>query len=192
MSLENQSNAFTANLYVNGMPVVLNQQRLKLRLRDPRITRRERLDVEVALASHDSASILTLADHEDDKPLLLKFVPKAGKYEVLAVIRGAYEGSRLTVDAGTHHLYMNGGLEGSSFSIRKHGVERAGFDDLVAGPVYVQLVSELNSRPLYLADDKGKVHFKDVDPNATKHDAFNNAPVNFVIKIVDKPGEVRK
>jgi hypothetical protein len=192
MSLENQSSAFTANLYVNGTPVVLNQQRLKLRLRDPRITRRERLDVEVALASDDSTSILTLADHEDDKPLLLKFVPKAGKYEVLAVIRGAYEGGHLTVNAGTRHLYMNSGSEGARFSIRKHGVDQASFDDFAAGPGYVQLVSELNGRPLYLANDKGKVHFKDVDPNVSKHDAFNNDPVNFVIKIVDKPGEERK
>lgn len=192
MSLENQSSAFTANLYVNGTPVVLNRQRLKLRLRDPRITRRERLDVEVALASDDSTSILTLADHEDDKPLLLKFVPKAGKYEVLAVIRGTYEGGHLTVSTGTRHLYMNSGSEGARFSIRKHGVDQASFDDFAAGPGYVQLVSELNGRPLYLANDKGKVHFKDVDPNTSKHDAFNNDPVNFVIKIVDKPGEERK
>jgi hypothetical protein len=111
---------------------------------------------------------------------------------VLAVIRGAYEGGHLTVNVGTRHLYMNSGSEGARFSIRKHGVDQASFDDFAAGPGYVQLVSELNGRPLYLANDKGKVHFKDVDPNVSKHDAFNNDPVNFVIKIVDKPGEERK
>ena len=191
MSLENQSNAFTANLYVNGMPVVLNQQRLKVRQLDPRMTRRERLDVEVALASNDSASILTLADHEDDKPLLLKFVPKADKYEVVAILRGVYGGNSLKVNAETHHLYVSNGSQGSEFSICKYGVERAVFDDLGNGPVYIQLVSELNGRPLYLAGEKGRVHFKDVDPNSTKHDAYNNEPVNFVIKIVDKPGGER-
>lgn len=192
MSLEHQSNAFTANLYVNGKPVVLNQQRLKLRLRDPRITRRERLDVEVALASNDSASILTLADHEDDKPLLFKFVPEAGAYKIVAVLRGSYEGSRLKVNPGSHHLYVGNGPESFEFSMRKHGVERVRFTDLEVGPAYVQLVSEVSGRPLYLADEKGKVHFKSTDPNRTKHDAFNNDPANFVIRIVDKPAELRK
>lgn len=192
MSLENQSNAFTANLYVNGMPLVLNQQRLKIRQRDPRITKRERLDVEVALASNDSASILTLADHEDDKPLLLKFVPEADKYEIVVVLRGVYGGNTLKVNAETHHLYVSEGSQGSGFSMRKFGAERAVFDDLGTGPVYIQLVSELNGRPLYLARDKGGLHFKDVDPNNSKHDAYNNEPVNFVIKIVERPGEERK
>ncbi|WLI13293.1 MULTISPECIES: hypothetical protein [Pseudomonas] len=191
MSLENQSNAFTANLYVKGIPVVLNQQRLKVRQLDPRMTRRERLDVEVALASNDSASTLTLADHEDDKPLLLKFVPKADKYEIVAVLRGVYGGNSLKVNPETHHLYVSNGSQGSEFSICKYGVERAVFDDLGNGPVYIQLVSELNGRPLYLAGDKGDLHFKDVNPNNTKHDAYNNEPVNFVIKIVGKPGEER-
>jgi len=43
-----ENKTFTANLYVNGLPLVLNQQRLKSRLGDPRITKREQLDVEVS------------------------------------------------------------------------------------------------------------------------------------------------
>jgi hypothetical protein len=187
MLFENQSDAFTVNLYLNGKPVVLNEQRLKLRLSDARITRRERLDNEVALASNDSASILTLADHEDDPPLLLKFIPRGHKYEVVPELPGADATSRLKVNAASHHLYASNGLDVFEFSIRKHQVERALFRDLESGPAYVQIVSEVNGRPLYLANEAGRIHFKNVDPNDTTHDAFNNKPANFIIKIIDKP-----
>ncbi|MGL6245739.1 hypothetical protein [Pseudomonas sp.] len=186
MSLMNNNNAFTANLYVNGLPLVLNQQRLKLRLRDPRITRRERLEVDIALADRESPKMVTVADHEDDKPLLLIFAPEGDKYIVQAVLRGAYDGFQLKIEAGTHHLSVTDGV-GSYFSIRKHGVERAVYKDFDAGPVYMNLVSEENGRALYRADDKGRVHFKNVDPNTTGHNAYNNDPVSFVLKIVDKP-----
>jgi hypothetical protein len=191
MSLMNNNNEFTANLYVNGLPLVLNQQRLKLRLRDPRITRRERLEVDIALADSESPKTVTIADHEDDKPLLLKFVPEGGKYIVQAVLRGAYDGFQLKIVAGTHHLTVTDSV-GSYFSIRKRGVERAVYKDFDAGPVYVHLVSADNGRALYRADDNGRIHFKNVDPNITGHNAYNNDPVDFVLKIVDKPVQDQK
>lgn len=186
MSLENSNSAFMANLYVDGLPLVLNQQRLKRRLRDPRITRRERLDVEVALTDRSGTSFVTLADHEDDKPLLFKFSLQDDKYIVTAVLRGMFDGWRLKIEAGTFHLSVSDSAAADLFSIRKHGVERAKFEHLSAGPSYVQIVSERRGRPLYKADEAGKKYFMDVDPNATVHDALNNTPVAFVLKIVDK------
>ena len=178
---------FTANLYVKGLPVVLNQQRLKLRLRDPRITKREQLDVEVAMADSAGSSFITLAGHEDDKPLLLKFVPKGDQYLVSVNVRGAYNGWHLGVDANTHHVLVSDKTRPDEFSINKYDSPKAGLEDLSAGPSYVQVVSELNGRALYLEEQGGKIIFKNVDPNTTGHNAFNNEPVTFVLKIIDKP-----
>ncbi|MGE8145809.1 hypothetical protein ACQKP7_11485 [Pseudomonas frederiksbergensis] len=186
MSLENNNDAFMANLYVDGLPLVLNQQRLKRRLQDPRITRRERLDVEVALADRDGTSFVTLADHEDDKPLLFKFALQGDKYAVTAVLRGMYDGWRLKIEANTHHLSVSDSAASSLFSISKHGAPRARLEHLGAGPSYIQLVSERNGRALYKAEEAGRKYFMDVDPNTTVHNAFNNTPVAFVLKIVDK------
>jgi hypothetical protein len=191
MSLDNNK-AFTANLYVKGLPLVLNQQRLKLRLRDPRITRREQLDVEVALADSSGSSFVTLADHEDDKPLLLKFVPRGDNYIVTVVLRGIYDGWRLKIEGGTHHLSVSDDAQSGYFSIRKNGAPKARFADLAAGPSYIHLVSEVNKHALYRAEEGGKIIFKDVDPNLTGHDAFNNEPATFVLKIIDKPSVVEE
>lgn len=189
--MENQSSAFSANLYVNGLPVVLNQQRLRARLRDLRITQRERLDIEVALASSDGTEYLTLADHEDDKPLLLKFVPQGKSYSVMAVLKGAYDGSYLDIKPQAHQLIARSGFPGAGFTIAKYGVENANFSDLENGPSYVYLRSAADDKALYLANDKGKLHFKDVDPNVSRHDAYNNKPVTFVLKTLGKPGQTK-
>lgn len=185
MSLDNNK-AFTANLYLNGLPLVLNQQRLKLRLRDPRITRREQLDVEVALADIGGSSFVTLADHEDDKPLLLKFVPHGENYVVTAVLRGIYEGWRLRIEGSTHHLSVSDNAPSDYFSISKDVVSKVGLADLAPGPSYVRLVSETNKKALYRAEKDGKMHFKNVDPNVTGHPAFNGTPATFVLKVIDK------
>ncbi|MBK5531366.1 hypothetical protein JFT91_01900 [Pseudomonas sp. TH08] len=108
MSTNKRDNiAFTANLYVNGLPVVLNQQRLKQRLRDSRITQSEKLDVEVALADLRESSFITLADHEDDKPLLLKFTPQGDSYAINVVLRGMNDGARLIIESNTHNLLVS-------------------------------------------------------------------------------------
>lgn len=186
MSIENNNSAFMANLYVNGLPVVLNQQRLEQRLQDPRITRRERLDVEVALVDRNATSYLTVADHEDETPLLLKFALQGRGYVLRTILRGAYDGFYITIEGGTHHLSVSDTAGASYFSISKHAVENAKFDDLQAGPAYVQLVSKRNGEAVYMANNGGKKYFMDVDPNPTGHDAFNHAPVSFVLKLVDQ------
>lgn len=77
MSLAKVNNeSFSANLYLDGLPVVLNQQRLQQTLRHKRITQGEKLDAEVGLADSRTSALITLADDEDDAPLLLKFVPE--------------------------------------------------------------------------------------------------------------------
>lgn len=187
--MESNSKGFAANLYVNGLPVVLNQQRLKARLRNVRITQRERLDVEVALASDEGTEFLTLADHESDKPLLFKFIPQGESYSVMVALRGGYDGAYLAIKPEARQLVVRKGFPGKGFSIVKHGAEKAWFSDLNAKPSYVYLRNEESAGVLYLANDKGKLHFKDVDPNTSSHDAYNNSPVTFVIKTVDKPNK---
>ena len=185
MSTNKQNNiTFTANLYVNGLPVVLNQQRLKLRLRDARITQREKLDTEVALANTRESSFITLADHEDDKPLLLKFTPHGDSFAINAVLRGENNGARLVIERGTHNLLVSHDLHSEFFSISKIGVMRATLGDLEGGPTYIDLGAESNNKPLY-RDTVNKV-FKNVDPNVTGHNAFNNKPVVFVFKLIEK------
>jgi hypothetical protein len=185
-----ENKTFTANLYVNGLPLVVNQQRLKTRLSDPRITRREQLDVEVALADRGASSIITLADHEGDSPLLFKFVPHGDNYAVTVVLRGTYEGWRLKIEADTHHVSVSDKAESDFFSISKHGAPKAGFADLVPGPSYVYIVSEVNGRALYRAEDGGKIIFKNIDPNRTGHDAFNNKPATFALKVIQASAAV--
>lgn len=178
--------AFTANLYVNGLPVVLNQQRLKQRLRDSRITQREKLDTEVALADARESSFITLADHEDDKPLLLKFTPQGDSYAINIVLRGVNDGARLVIESRTHNLLVSRHEQSEFFSISKTGVMRATLGELEVGPTYIELASESNKKPLYRDTVNRMNIFKSVEPNVTGHIAYNNKPVVFVFKLIDK------
>ncbi|WP_339451541.1 hypothetical protein [Pseudomonas sp. EA_5y_Pfl2_R50] len=187
-SIKINNQPFSVNLYVDGLPVVLNQQRLKLRLRDPRITRRERLDVEVALASREGSDFLTLADHEDDKPLLFRLIPQGNKYAIKTILKGDLDEGYLAISQSTRHVFVSDVAQSSQFTLLKHGVESARFSDLGNGPCYVCLATE-GVNPLYVTDESGKRYFKDIDPNATEHDAFNNTPVAFVLKVIEKPAE---
>ena len=187
MFTNNKDNiAFTANLYVNGLPVVLNQQRLKQRLRDPRITLREKLDTEVALADTRETSFITVADHEDDKPLLLKFTPQGDAFAINVVLRGIHDNARLIIESATHNLLVSQSERSELFSISKSGVMRASFSDLAKGPNYIDMESESNKKPLYRDTINRMNIFKNVEPNVTGHNAFNNKPVIFVIKVIDK------
>ncbi|WP_166216775.1 hypothetical protein [Pseudomonas atagonensis] len=182
----NNSNSFTVNFYLDGLPVVLNQQRLKLRLRDSRITRRERLDVEVALASPDGSGFLTLADHEDDKPLLFRLIPKGDRFSVMTILKGEYDEGYLTISNDARHIVVRDASQSSQFTLSIPGVQNAKFSDLDKGPVNVVLAAG-GSKAIYHAQDNGKHHFKDVEPNTTGHDAYNNKPALFVVKIVERP-----
>ncbi|WP_339546225.1 hypothetical protein [Pseudomonas sp. RA_35y_Pfl2_P32] len=188
MSLEEQVNAFSAHLYLDGLPVVLNYQRLTRRLSDPRIARRERLDVEVALASDEGAGFLTLADHEDDTPLLLRFFPKDRTYEVTAILEGVYRGKFVTSNRYKRHLHVSSGSDGFVFSVSKYGVDKATFNDLANGPVYINLA--VNNKLVYLARENDRLYFLDSDPNVSKHDAYNSVPASFVMKVVSGPGQL--
>ena len=182
-----EADAFTANLFFQGRPVVLNQQRLKLRLRDPRLSRRERLDVEVALADSESASVLTVADHEDDKPLLLKFVPKANHYAVMTILKGEYDERFLSINAKTRHVFT-GDERNSEFSLSKGTIPSARFSDLDGGASYIHLAAAESL--VYITSNKSNRYFMNAEPNKTKHDAFNNTPALFVLKIVERPDEL--
>ena len=185
-SIKINSNSFTVNLYVDGLPVVLNQQRLKQRLRDVRITRRERLEVEVALASREGSDFLTLADHEDDKPLLFRLVPQGDKYTIQTILKGDYDEGYLAISKSARHVFVGDVVQSRQFTLVKHDVESARFSDLDKGPCYVALAVD-GRDAIYLAHDNDKRYFKDIDPNMTKHDAFNNNPVTFVLKVIERP-----
>lgn len=185
MSLAKTNNqTFTAHLYLDGRPVVLNQKRLQQALRDPRITNLEKLDAEVGLADSRTSSFITLADHEDDAPLLLKFVPKGNEYAISLELAGVFEGARLFIEDKTHNLLAGTSAPVQYFSIRTYGAPKASFSDIESGPVYLDLISQQNDKPLYRHMSSGMSTFLNVDPNMTVHNAFNNKPAAFVIKVI--------
>lgn len=177
--------AFTANLYLDGRPVVLNQQRLQLVLRDLRITQREKLDAEVGLCDLRLASFITLADHEDDVALLLKFVPQGDHYAISLVLPGTFDGARLYIEESSKYLLASTSAPVQNFSISTSGVAKASFNNFKSGPVYLGLSSQPKNRALYRYVSEGLNTFVDVDPNRTGHNAFNNRPALFVIKVVN-------
>jgi aromatic ring-cleaving dioxygenase len=185
MSLANiNSNAFTAHLYLDGRPVVLNQQRLQQALRDLRITQGEKLDAEVGLADPRVSSLITLADHEEDNPLLLKFVPQGDNYAISLVHPGTFDGARLFIEDNTHNLLASTRAPVQYFSFSTYGVRRASLRHIQPGPAYLELISEPNDQPLYRHISSGMSTFLNKDPNMTGHNAFNNKPATFVIKVL--------
>lgn len=183
------SKAFTAHLYLDGRPVVLNQQRLQQALHDLRITKGEQLDAEVGLADSRVASFITLANHEDDKPLLLKFVPQGERYAISLVHPGVFDGARLFIEDKTHNLLASTSAPLQDFSISTFAVPKASLGHFEAGPAYLELSRETDdkkssSKPLYRSVSSGMSTFLDVDPNPTGHNAFNSIPAIFVIKVV--------
>lgn len=183
------SKEFNAHLYLNGRPVVLNQQRLQKALGQLRITKSEQLEAEVGLADTRVASFITLADHEDDEPLLLKFVPQGDNYEISLVHTGTFANARLYIEALTHNLLASTSAAAQHFSISTYGVSKASLGDIEAGPAYLELSSKAvdsksTSKPFYHHVSSGLDTFVDEDPNLTGHNAFNNKPATFVIKVV--------
>jgi hypothetical protein len=183
------SKEFNAHLYLNGRPVVLNQQRLQKALGQLRITKSEQLEAEVGLADTRVASFITLADHEDDEPLLLKFVPQGDNYEISLVHTGTFDNARLYIEALTHNLLASTSAAAQHFSISTYGVSKASLGDFEAGPAYLELSSKAvdsksTSKPFYHHVSSGLDTFVDEDPNLTGHNAFNNKPATFVIKVV--------
>lgn len=185
MSLAKINNkSFTANLYLDGRPVVLNQQRLQQVLRDKRITLGEKLEAEVGLASLRTSSFITLADHEDDDPLVLEFVPQGDCYAVHLVHAGAFDGAQMFIEDKTHNLLASTSAAEHYFSFSIYGVRKAALNDIASGPALIELNSEPKDRPLYRHLSDGMSSFLDADPNGTGHNAFNNKPARFVIKVL--------
>ncbi|MDM8192938.1 hypothetical protein EVS84_22710 [Pseudomonas koreensis] len=186
MSLAKINNkAFTANLYLDGRPVVLNQQRLQQVLRDKRITLGEKLEAEAGLASLRTSSFITLADHEDDDPLVLKFVPQGDCYAVHLVHPSAFDGARMFIEDKTHNLLASTSATAQYFSISTYGAPKASLNDIASGPAHIELNSEPKDKPLYRQVSSGMSSFLDTDPNVTGHNAFNNKPARFVIKVLE-------
>ncbi|WP_435038149.1 hypothetical protein [Pseudomonas neuropathica] len=175
---------FTAHLYLDGRPVVLNQQRLQQVLRDLRITNGEKLDAEVGLADSRVSSFITLAEHEDDEPLLLKFVPEGNEYAVSLELAGTFKGARLFVEDKTHNLLASTSAPPQYFSISTYGASKASFSNIESGPAYLELICEPGDRSLYRHISSAMSTFVDADPNRTGHNAFNNKPATFVIKVI--------
>ncbi|MFH0020982.1 hypothetical protein ACFZAC_05165 [Pseudomonas fluorescens] len=183
------SKSFNAHLYLDGRPVVLNQQRLQKVLGQPRITKGEQLEAEVGLADSRIASFITLADHEDDDPQLLKFVPQGDDYEITLVQTGAFANARVFIEPVTHNLLASTSAVAQCFSLRTFGVPKISPANIEAGPAHVELSRKADdrnskSKPLYRYASDGMVTFVDEDPNQTRHNAFNNKPATFVIKVI--------
>lgn len=200
MSFEGRADVFTAHLYINGYPLVLNQQYLQTKLLNKRLTAEQRVEFEAGLADKVFPRFVTLADYDDDAPLLFQFVSVGEKkYEVYAKLPGKYDGWRLAIDQQGRHLEVTDEAALSTFSLIREGAERALYKDFGPGPSQVILVSEERQSGMYLARsnyrDKHGSTLKndyrniivDVNPNFTGHDAFNGRVAKFLLKVVDEP-----
>jgi hypothetical protein len=191
---------FSAHFFVNGLPLVLNLHHMEQRLLDKRITTNERLQVDSDLADKDLPRFVTVAAHDDDDPLLFRFVVAGDNvYEMYADSPGKYQGWRLHMDPVKRHMSVVDSSTDALFSlIGKEGV-RLGLDDLSVGSLSVVLVSEERKSGIYLTTtnyrDKRpdikrpavKKIIVDVNPNFTGHDAFNGEVAKFVLKVVKQP-----
>ena len=78
---------------------------MEQRLLDKRITTNERLQVESDLADKDLPRFVTVSAHDDDDPLLFRFVVAGDNvYEVYADAHGKYLGWRLHMDPVNRHM----------------------------------------------------------------------------------------
>ncbi len=185
MSLAKVNNeSFSANLYLDGLPVVLNQQRLQQTLRHKRITQGEKLDAEVGLADSRTSALITLADNEDDAPLLLRFVPEGNCYAIQVIHPGVFDGARLFIEDKTHNLLVSTSAPAQLYSISTYGVAKASLSNIASGPAYIELNSEPKDKPLYRQVSDGMSKFLDANPNGTGHNAFNPKPARFVISVL--------
>jgi hypothetical protein len=190
---------FSACLFVNGFPLVLNVQHMEQRLLDKRITMAERLQIEAELMDKDLPRFVTVAAHEDDEPLLFDFVVAGDKvYELYAKVPGKYDGWRLRMAPKGRHMTVADSPTDALFSlIGREGV-RLGFEEVVAGYLSVVFVSEERQSGIYLATTNYRDQYPDVkrpdvkkilvdiNPNFTGHDAFNGSVATFVLKVVEQ------
>lgn len=202
MSAELAEFDFAAQLFVDGYPLVLNQQHMQQRLLDKRITMNERLQVEADLRDREVPRFVTVAAHEDDEPLTFNFVAVGDlRYELYANVPGKYDGWRLRMDPDVRHMKVDDGSTGALFSLIGIEGERVGLEGLKAGHASVILVSEERQSGVYLTRtnfrDKDRhpstklTEFKrilvDINPNFTGHDAFNGRVASFILRIVELP-----
>ncbi|SEM95103.1 hypothetical protein SAMN04487857_107174 [Pseudomonas sp. ok272] len=202
MSAELAEFDFAAQLFVNGYPLVLNQQHLEQRLLDKRITMKERLQVEADLRDREEPRFVTVAAHEDDEPLIFMFIAVGDRrYELYAKLPGKYDGWRLRMDPGIRYMKVDNGATAALFSLVGIAGERLGFEDLKAGHASVVLVSEerlsgvyvtrTNFRDKDILPSSKLLEFKhilvDINPNFTGHDAFNGEVATFILRLVELP-----
>jgi len=181
---EEVSAAFTGHLFLGGLPWVVNYQVMERRLKSPRITNEQRLSAEMALDYEADSRVVTLADHDDDEPLLIQFVPEGqGRFILSVKSVGRYFNWRLRIDQKTRSLLVDESV-GSHFEFRTYNGSLKSFADLPSNPASVFVVSAERDAGLFLAETKeGLKYFMDRSPNTTGHDAFDATPATFVLKI---------
>lgn len=195
---DDSRSAFTAHLFINGYPLVLNQQYMQARLLNKRLTTEERLGLEAGLVDRDIPRYVTVASFDDDVPLSFQFVSMGNrKYELYAKLPGKYNGWRLSIDSDARHLVVSDGPVSSTFSLMVDGRGRADRSEFLPGPSQVVLVSDERNSGMYLArrnyrnkhGSTSKNSYSDiivdVNPNVTGHHAFNGRVAEFVLRIVE-------
>lgn len=192
---------FSAQLFVNGYPLVLSHQYLQQRLLDKRITTQERLQVEAELLEREAPRFVTVAAHEDDAPLVFEFRAVGEKrYELGIRLPGKYDGWRLRMDPSVRYMKVDDSATSALFSLNGVEGERLSLEDLKEGHASVVLISEERQSGVYLtrtnfrnkymdpsvvATKDFKQIFVDINPNYTGHDVFNGRVATFIIKVVE-------
>lgn len=179
---------FTAKLYLQGRALVLNEQRLRARKKFSRLTLGQRLDIEAHLADPAISTLVTLADHDDDKALLLRFNPVGSEYIIKVSAEGIYNGWHLNVDERTGELYVAQDTAPDYFKLLHQDNDALVNLPIGASIFYARLRSKRTGECLFLSKTLETPTFSAVD-NAKGDYIHKNEIRKFVVKIVQKAAD---
>jgi len=181
-------NGFTAKLYLQGRALVLNEQRLRARKKLFRLTLGQRLDIEAHLADPVISTLVTLADHDDDKALVLRFTPVGSEYIIKVSAEGAFNGWHFNVDERTGELNIAKDTAPDYFKLLHQDNDALVNLPIGASIFYARLSSKRTGECVFLSKTMETPTFSAVD-KAKGDYVHKNEPRKFVVKIVQKAAD---
>lgn len=167
---------------------MLNEQRLRARKKFPRLTLGQRLDIEAHLADPDISTLVTLADHDDDKALLLRFIPVGNYYIIKVNAEGAFNGWHFNIDGRASELNIAKDTAPDHFELLHQ--DNSTLVNLPTGAsiFYARLNSKRTGECLFLSKTLETPIFSAVDK--AKGDYIHKNEIRkFVVKIVQKAAD---
>lgn len=208
MNQDDMKKSVIAHLFLAGKPLVLNYQLMEKRLARPRLTSAQRTEYSRQLKSE--GGFLTVADRDDDEPLLIHFRSENDRYTLRVATPGKFYGAflsmekiletngqttdigNLVVTPGTNptRFYMNVFGQGDQrlFNVsRKLVVDSSVLIPPVAGAA-VSLIEDQVKGPTYIYQNKTSLvnddqqYFSDAFLS-NEHVMWNPLPAEFSVQI---------